>query len=81
MSCCGQSRARAAAMAGGSRVGTVPPARRPTLRPLEYVGPTAFTVLGPATGRTYRFPAPGARLAVDPRDWAALARLPHLRPA
>jgi hypothetical protein len=49
-------------------------------RPLfEYVGPTALTVFGPASGRRYRFGGPGATLAVDPRDHAALHAVPQLR--
>lgn len=45
----------------------------------EYVGRTGLTVVGPATGRRYRFDAPGARVAVDPRDRPALAKIPNLR--
>jgi hypothetical protein len=45
----------------------------------EYVGPTALTVFGPASGRRYRFGGPGATLAVDPRDHAALHTVPQLR--
>lgn len=84
MSCCGQSRQRAAtiatASAGAARAGSLDSRQRPTVRPLEYIGSTGLTVLGPATGRRYRFDAPGVRLAVDPRDWAGLARLAVLRP-
>jgi hypothetical protein len=36
-------------------------------------------VVGPATGRTYRFAAPGARLEVDLRDRPGLATVPKLR--
>lgn len=91
MSCCGQNRQRASASAttvatatatvGAGRAGAFVSRHRPTLRPLEYIGTTGLTVLGPATGRRYRFAAPGVRLAVDPRDWAGLARLAVLRPA
>lgn len=45
----------------------------------EYVGVTALTVFGPASGRRYRFERPGAALAVDPRDHAALQAVPQLR--
>lgn len=45
----------------------------------EYVGKTAFTVVGPATGRAYRFDRTGARLVVDPRDVARLRAVPKLR--
>jgi hypothetical protein len=46
---------------------------------LEYVGRTALTVTGPATGVVYRFAAPGARQKVDPRDRPALMKVPSLR--
>jgi len=38
-----------------------------------------MTVTGPASGATYRFAAPGARLQIDRRDAAAIASLPNLR--
>jgi hypothetical protein len=43
------------------------------------VGPTGLTVTGPVTGRRYRFERPGALLAVDVRDRAALAAVMYLR--
>ncbi len=46
----------------------------------EYVGSTSLTVIGPVSGRTYRFARPLARQLVDPRDRAALAAMPQLRP-
>jgi len=46
----------------------------------EYVGETGLTVLGPITGRHYRFSAPGARVAVDSRDAPSVMAVPHLRP-
>jgi len=45
----------------------------------EYTGLTALTVVGPATGTSYRFAHPGARLAVQAGDAQALARVPHLK--
>jgi hypothetical protein len=45
----------------------------------EYVGATALTVIGPASGLRYRFDRPGARLAIDPRDRIALEAVPLLR--
>jgi hypothetical protein len=45
----------------------------------EYVGATALTVIGPGSGLRYRFDRPGAALAVDPRDRAALDAVPLLR--
>jgi len=46
----------------------------------EYVGRSGLTVTGPATGVVYRFPTPGARQKVDPRDRLALMKVPSLRP-
>jgi hypothetical protein len=46
----------------------------------EYVGPTALTVIGGATGKHYRFDRPGARAAVEPVDQASLSGVPNLRP-
>jgi hypothetical protein len=45
----------------------------------EYCGATALTAVGPVTGRRYRFERPRARAAVDGRDAAGLAVVPHLR--
>ena len=45
----------------------------------EYFGPTAMTVIGGGTGRTYRFGWPGARVAVQPEDQRSLADVPNLR--
>jgi hypothetical protein len=44
----------------------------------QYVGHTALTLIGPASGRRYSF-TPGSILAVDPRDRSALASIPLLR--
>lgn len=45
----------------------------------EYVGTSSLTVVGPASGRCYRFDGPGARLVVDPRDRDTLAHIRSLR--
>jgi len=60
-----------------------PVARGPDAAPrasawFEYRGSTALTVVSPHTGATYRFAAPGARVAVDPRDRAWVAFVPNL---
>jgi hypothetical protein len=44
----------------------------------EYVGHTALTVVGAASGQRYRF-TPGSVQALDPRDRAALSAIPLLR--
>jgi len=54
------------------------PARRYSVV-FEYVGDTGMTVVGPASGRRYRFDRRGARVVVDPRDRPGLARVPRLR--
>jgi len=48
----------------------------------EYVGGTSLTVIGPKSGKRYRFDNPGAKVEVDKRDrpWlAAMARLRETR--
>ncbi len=46
---------------------------------LAYVGRTALSVTGPASGVIYRFAGPGARLRVDARDAASLLKVSVLR--
>jgi hypothetical protein len=45
------------------------------------MGKTGLTVMGPVTGRRYRFPSPGSLLAVDERDGPAMIGVPNLRRA
>ena len=76
MACCGnksQTSASASLQHPGAVGGTPPRVR------FTYVGATALTVAGPTSGLTYRFPLPGAVLAVDPRDREMLRRVPSLR--
>jgi len=76
MACCGQAR---------QTYSSTTPVRQNTFnaagrKPIfEYVGATALTVVGPATGRTYRFPHGGARLEIDARDQASVAQVPSVR--
>jgi hypothetical protein len=44
----------------------------------QYVGSTGLTVVGPVSGKRYRFDAPGAVLDVDRRDRPSLATVPNL---
>ena len=69
--CCGRSRP----LTAGPRLAT------PTAHGVvfAYLGRTALTVTGPATGRPYRFAQTGARVVVDPRDAAALRSVTVLR--
>ena len=45
----------------------------------EYVGQTGMTVVGPITGRRYRFDATGSIVLVDSRDGPSIAAVPNLR--
>jgi len=80
MSCCGKARAIAAA-AVGSRPGDASAAPAPPLSVVmfELVGRGPATVVGPVSGRRYRFMGPGDRVRVDPRDRPALAARGDLR--
>lgn len=79
MSCC---RSRPKAPASPPRVVPSPPPRPAAAAvAFRYTGSTAVTVVGPASGRTYRFASPGAVEAVDPRDAPSLAAVPVLRRA
>jgi hypothetical protein len=80
MGCCG----RGTQIGTASRSTPLPAATshaapRPGQLVFEYVGGTALTALGAATGRRYRFDRPGARLAVEPADKASLMAVPQLR--
>lgn len=80
MSCCGKARAIAAAAvdAGPGRASSVavPPL---SVVMFELVGRGPATVVGPVSGRRYRFVGPGDRVRVDPRDRPALAARGDLR--
>jgi hypothetical protein len=52
---------------------------RPAFASMRYTGPTSATTTGPVSGREYKFTRFGATLQVDPRDMAALTKVPHLR--
>ena len=85
MPCCGQSRQsfhRSPKVQPSDPVAGKPappdPARQRGIQ-LQYVGPTALRVRGPASGRVYVFERPGSILLVDPADRRALAALPKLR--
>ena len=82
MSCCGKMRLSATGPATiASAAGTEVPTQgsRQSRVFFEYVGRTGLTVIGPVTGRRYRFDRPGARLEVDLKDRRSIAAVPHLR--
>ncbi len=81
MSCCGKKRERikprihpnqpfAAAAVSSEGDGPVE---------YEYIGRTGLNLIGPITGKFYRFDRPGARLLIDPRDKPGLINVPLLR--
>jgi hypothetical protein len=82
MSCCGKHRlAGAPAPRPALPSASTQPAAKLRVSHVffEYVGPTALTVVGPSSGRRYRFEASGSRQPVEPVDRAGLAAIPHLR--
>jgi hypothetical protein len=81
--CCGQYRSSstghvANASAPHPPAAAIPPPQRRTAR-FQYVGSTAATVVGSATGQPYRFERTGSVLDVDARDQPSLAVVPCLR--
>jgi hypothetical protein len=82
MPCCGQKRQQlrgtnAPRPVPGQPAGPGQPAQPATFY-FEYVGRTGLTVIGPITGRRYRFDRTGARVTVDGRDAPSLAAVPQL---
>lgn len=59
--------------------GTARPQARPAFASVRYTGPTSTTATGPVSGRQYKFAHTGVVIQVDPRDRAALTKVPHLR--
>jgi hypothetical protein len=81
-SCCGQQRNALRSASAGETAPSFQPARTPNTAAeaeFEYTGATALTVIGPLTGRRYRFARTGARATVDGRDAYGLATVPVLR--
>jgi len=88
MSCnCQSSMGRAAASKGQQvssnvavkRSGLPKAQPQPAFVSIRYSGPTSTTATGPVSGRKYDFSRTGVVVQVDPRDKAAMARVPHLR--
>lgn len=81
MPCCGQGARAVPAPTMPSRppatLGAPLPAAATAL--MEHTGTRALSAVGPVTGVRYRFGGPGARVAVDRRDLAALSTIPGLR--
>lgn len=82
MSCCGKHRAASAApppRIPTATTGNAAPPPRQTSVFFEYVGRTGLTIVGPVSGRRYRFDAPGSRQPVDRADKPSLAAVRVLR--
>jgi hypothetical protein len=80
MTCCGKNRQQIGALSvpTSGEMDKRDPVRQFTIL-FEYIGRSAMTVIGPVSGRRYRFEHSGARLPIDPRDRPGLARVPNLR--
>jgi hypothetical protein len=80
MSCCGNQRGPVlpSPLLVQKREAERPPAPAHAIR-YEYVGATGMTVVGPITGRRYRFEGYGSRVPIDPRDAGSMRTVPHLR--
>ena len=86
MPCCGEKRAESTRKSQADQKVDSTPRTSATSRPArnfvpsyQYVGKTALTVIGPRTGRTYRFDRPGAVVIVAPEDSRALAAVTILQ--
>jgi len=86
MSCCGKQRGQFHSIVQTRQAFEPAPGTFPQPRPtryaavyFEYLGNTGLTVVGPITGKRYRFDGHGARAAVDLRDRLSLAAVPKLR--
>ena len=76
MPCCGQTRSQL--NLGGQAVSGAKPIATPSPTVMyQYTGKTGMTVVG-ASGRTYRFSEPGARVPVDAMDVRSMAGVPNL---
>ena len=71
MSCCGQTKPLPSTQEQ--------PAPAMHTVQFEYTGRTALSIVGPASGASYRFEQPGARMTIDYRDRASFARVPVLK--
>ena len=84
MSCCAQKRAQQRKMPSAFAHELAAPHSSAGRFPMgrvyfKYIGLTAITAVGNATGRQYRFATPGVPVVVDARDRWSLGRVPLLR--
>ena len=64
---------------GQDRADSLPGLEPASMSYFQYLGKTKLTLIGPRTGRRYRFDCPGAVVAVDSRDGHALTAVSVLR--
>lgn len=82
MGCCGQQRQQVHRQAPIDRVVGAPSKSAAITIPdayFQYLGDRGLTVIGPISGKQYRFGYPGAVMAVDPRDRRSLLAIDHLK--
>jgi hypothetical protein len=79
MSCCGSDRGTVGSFVPHPRMHSSESGSRIAGIVFEYVGSTGLTAIGGYTRRSYLFPEPGAKVAVDPRDTLSLQAVPVLR--
>ncbi len=84
--CCGKKRAQARKTAKTKQVSETQdkPVQNslPKINPtpyFQYLGETELIVIGPKTGKRYRFDRPGSVVAVNPRDMSSMAAVSILR--
>jgi len=81
MGCCGRNRPVQRVEDSGPPRATFTHGAITNVQYFEYIGKTGLTVLGPITGRRYRFTHPGAKMAIDERDGPSMTGVPNLRRA
>lgn len=64
---------------GGNQPMQQPQAKTIDNIPFEYIGNTALTVTGNATGKRYRYTKKGEALLIDYRDSLAMMNVPLLK--
>lgn len=82
MGCCGQQRQQVQGQAPIDRVNNAPSNSASITLPdvyFQYLGDRGLTVIGPISGKRYRFNYPGTVMAVDPRDRRSLTAIHHLK--
>jgi len=86
MSCCGKKRAQARqptqvlkSSKPTSNKSSQPESKYDSEIYFQYIGKRKLTVVGPNTGKHYRFDGPGTVIVVDPRDKGPLSAVTALK--